>query len=111
MGTYQHPYTTEKARVLLVNYKPLRQQQRHQPIDDGGYAFIQRGQGYSEGRGRDDRGGRSGGTSRSNTTVVSAISEEGSVASSNHNGETHCFHCGEEGQWENLFPLLFEEQQ
>ena len=29
MGTYQYPDTTEKARVLLGNYKPPHQQQRH----------------------------------------------------------------------------------
>ena len=57
MGTYQYPDTTEKARVLLGNYKPPRQQQRHQPRYDGGVAFIQRGRGDSGGRGRDDRGG------------------------------------------------------
>ena len=40
MGANQYPDTTEKARVLLGNYKPPRQQQRHQPRDDGGVAFI-----------------------------------------------------------------------
>ena len=40
MGADQYPDTTEKARVLLGNYKPPRQQQRHQPRDDGGVAFI-----------------------------------------------------------------------
>ena len=39
------------------------------------------------------------------------MSKEGSVARSNLNGETHCFHCGEEGQWVNMCPLLLEEQQ
>ena len=39
----QYPDTTKKSRVLLGNYKPPRQQQRHQPRDDGGVAFIQRG--------------------------------------------------------------------
>ena len=97
MGTDQYPDTTKKARVLLGNYKPPRQQQRHQPRDDGGVAFIQRGRGDSGVHGRDDRVGRSGGTNRSNATVVSAISEEGSVARSNCNGETHCFRCVEEG--------------
>ena len=58
-----------------------------------------------------DRGCCSVGTNRSNATIVSAISEEGSVARSNRNGETHCFHCGEEGHWANVCPLLFEEQQ
>ena len=42
MVTDQYPDTTEKVRVLLGNYKPPRQQQRHQPRDDGGFAFIQR---------------------------------------------------------------------
>ena len=27
------------------------------------------------------------------------------------NGETHCFKCGEEGHWENMCPLLLEDQQ
>ena len=40
MVTDQFPDPTEKARVLLGNYKPPRQQQRHQPRDDGGVAFI-----------------------------------------------------------------------
>ena len=40
MGTDQYPDTTEKARVLLGNYKPPCQQQRHQPRYDGGVAFI-----------------------------------------------------------------------
>ena len=40
MGTDQYPDTTEKARVLLGNYKPPRQQQRHQPRDDGGVSLI-----------------------------------------------------------------------
>ena len=111
MGTDHYPDTTEKAIVLLGNYKPPRQQQRHQPRDDGGVAFIQRGRGDSGGRGHDNRGGRSGGTDRSNATVVSSISEEGSVARSNRNGETHCFHCGEEGHWTNVCPLLLEEKQ
>ena len=110
MGTDQYPDTTEKARVLLVNYKPPHQQQRHQPRDDGGVAFIQRGRGDSGGRRRDDRGGRNGGTNRSNATVVSAIREEGIVTRSNRNGENHCFHCGEESHWANLCPLPLEEQ-
>ena len=108
MGTDHYPDTTEKAIVLLGNYKPPRQQQRHQPRDYGGVALIQRGRGDSGGRGHDDRGGCSGGTNRSNATVVSAISEEGSVARYNRNGETHCFHCGEEGHWANMCPLLLE---
>ena len=95
----------------MGNYKPPRQQQLHQYRDDGVVAFIQRGRGDSGGRGRDDRVGRSGDTNRSNTTVVSAISEEGIVARSNCNVETHCFHCGEEGHWSNVCPLLLEEQQ
>ena len=111
MGTDQYPGTTEKAIVLLGNYKPPCQQQHHQPRDDGGVAFIKRGRGNSGGRGRGDRGGRSGGAGRGNPTVVSAISEEGSVARSNCNGETHCFHCGEEGHWENTCPLLLGERQ
>ena len=111
MGTDQYPGTTEKARVLLGNYKPPRQQQRHQPRDDGGVAFIQRGRGDLVGRGRDDIGGRSGGTGRSNATVVSAIRKEGSVARSNRNRETHCFHCGKEGHWVSMCPILLEEQQ
>ena len=111
MGKDQYPDTTEKARVLLGNYKPPSQQQRHQARDDGGVAFIQRGRRNSGGRGRDDRGGHSGGTGRGNETVVSAISKEGSVARYNRNGETHCFHCGEEGHWANVCPLLLEEQQ
>ena len=56
-------------------------------------------------------GGRSGGTGRGNATTVSTISEEGIVARSNRNGETHLFHCGEEGHWANMCPLLLEEQQ
>ena len=111
MGANQYPDTTEKSRVLLGNYKPPRQQQRNQTRDDGGVAFIQRGRGDSGGRGHDNRVGRSGGTKIINATFVSAINEEGSVASSNHNGETHCFHCGEEGHWANICPLLLEEQQ
>ena len=58
MGTYQYPYTTEKSRVILGNYKPPRHQQRHQPRYDGGVAFIQRGRGDFGGRGRDDRESR-----------------------------------------------------
>ena len=50
LGTDQYPDTTEKARVLLGNYKPPRQQQCHPPRDDGGVAFIQRGRGDYEGR-------------------------------------------------------------
>ena len=100
--TDHYPDTTEKARVLLGNYKPPRQQQRHQPSDDGEFDFIQRGQGYSGGHRRDDRGGRSGVTGRGNTTTVSTISEEGSVICPNCNGETHCFHCGEKGHWANM---------
>ena len=94
IGKDKYPDTTDKSRVLLGNYKPPLQQQRHQPRDDGGVAFIQRGRENSGGRGRDDRGGRSGSTGRSNTNVVSDISKEGSVARSNRNGENHCFHCG-----------------
>ena len=33
--TDQYPDTTDKARVLLGDYKPPRQQQRHQPRYDG----------------------------------------------------------------------------
>ena len=43
LGTDQYPYTTEKAIVLMGNYKPPRQQQLHQPRYDGGVAFIHRG--------------------------------------------------------------------
>ena len=111
MGADQYPDTTEKARVLLGNYKLPCQQQRHQPRYYGGVAFIQRGRGDSGGRRRNDRVGRSGGTNRSNATVVSAISEEGSIARSNRNGETHFFHCGEESHWENVCPFLLEEKQ
>ena len=106
----QYPDTTEKGRVLLGKYKPPRQQQHPRPRDDGGVAFIHRGRGDSRGRGRDNRLGCSEGTNKINATVVSAISEEGSVARSNCNGETHCFHCGEEGHWANVCPLLLEEQ-
>ena len=42
LGTDQYPDTTEKARVILGNYKPPHQQKRHQPRYDGGFAFIQR---------------------------------------------------------------------
>ena len=91
----QYPDTTEKARLLLGDYKPPRRQQRHQSRYDGVVAFIQRGRGDSGERGRNNRGECSGGTNRSNATVVSAIIKEGSVARSNHNVETHCFHCGE----------------
>ena len=70
MGADEYPDTTEKSRVLLGNYKPPHKQQRHQPRDDGGVAFIQRGRENSRGRGRDNRGGRSVGTNRSNATVV-----------------------------------------
>ena len=111
LGTDQYLDTTEKERVLLGNYKTQRQQKRHQPRDDGGVTFIQRGRGDSGGRGSGDRGGRIGGTGRGNTSTVTTISEEGSVARSNLNGETNCFHCGEEGHWENVCPLLLEEQQ
>ena len=111
LGIDQYPNTTEKSRVLLGNYKPARQQKRHQPIEDGGLAFIQKGRGYSGGHGRGDRGGQSGGTGRCNATTVSTISKEGSVARSNQNGQTHCFHCGEEGYRANMCPLLLEEQQ
>ena len=102
MGIYQYPDTTEKARVLLRNYKPPSQQQRHQTRDDTGVAFIKIRRGDSGGRGRDNRGGRSEGTGRGNVTTVSAISKEESVARYNRNGETHCFHCGEEGHWANM---------
>ena len=47
MGTDKYPDTTEKARGLLGNYKHPRLQQFHQPRDDGGVAFIQRGRGDS----------------------------------------------------------------
>lgn len=44
LGTDQYPNTTEKARVLLGNYKVQRQYQaRHNPREDGGVALIQRG--------------------------------------------------------------------
>ena len=56
----------------MGNYKPPRQQQSHQPRDYGVVAFIHRGRGDSGGRGHDNRGGRSGGTDRSNATVVSS---------------------------------------
>ena len=68
-------------------------------------------EGNSGGRRHDNRGARSGGTGRGNATVVSAISKEGSIEHSNRNGETHCFHCGEEGHWKNMRPLILEEQQ
>ena len=89
MGTYQYPDTTEKASALLGNYKPPRHQQRRQPRDDGGVAYVQRGRGGSVGHGRNNIGCRSGGTGRGNATVVSVISEEERVARSNRNGETH----------------------
>ena len=66
MGTYQYLDTTEKARVLMGNYKTPRQLKRHQPRDYGGVVFIQRGQGGSGGRVSDDRGGSSEGTGRGN---------------------------------------------
>ena len=61
LGTDQYPDAIDKARVLLGNYKPPRQQQRHQPRDDEKVAFIQRGQVDSGGCGRGNRGCRSGG--------------------------------------------------
>ena len=45
LGTDQYLDTIDKARVLMGDYKPPRQQQRHQTRDDGGVAFIQRGRG------------------------------------------------------------------
>ena len=95
----------------FVKQPPLDQQQRQQPRDDGGVAFIQRVQGDTGGRGRGKRGVRGGGAGRGNATTVSSISEDGSDARSNRNEETHSFHCGEEGHWVNMFPLLLEEQQ
>ena len=47
MGADQYPDTTEKAIILLGNYKPPLQQQRHEPRDDGGVPFIQRERGDS----------------------------------------------------------------
>ena len=111
LGTYQYPDTTEKERLLLGNYKYPRQQQRQQPRDAGGVAFIQRGRGDTRGLRRGNRGGCVGGAGICNATTVSSISEEGSNASSNRNGDTHCLHCGEEGHWVNMCPLLLEEQQ
>ena len=111
LETDQYPDTTEKSRVIMGNYKPARQQQRHKPRDDGGVALIHRGGGDSGGRGHDARGVRSGGTVRGNATNVSTIREEGSIARSNRNGENHFFHYGEEGHWANKCPLLLEEQQ
>ena len=111
LGTYQYPDTAEKARVLLGKYKPPLQQQRHHPRDDGGFAFIHKGRGYSGGHGRGDRCICSGGTGRDNATTVSTISEVGIGARSNRNGDTCFFHCGEEGHWANMCPLLLEEQQ
>ena len=77
----------------------------------GGGSFIQRGRGDPGGRGRGNRRVRGGGSGRGNATTVSSISEKGGDARSNRNGDTHCFHCGEEGHWANMFPLLLEEQQ
>ena len=37
--------------------------------------------------------------------------KKGAFARSNCNGETHCFHCGEEVHWANVCTLLLEEQQ
>ena len=104
LGTDQYPDTTKKAKVLLGNYKPPRQQQCQHPRYDGGVAFIQRGRGDPGGRGRCDRGGRSGVAGIGNATTVSSIREEGSNARSNRNEDTHCFHCGEEGHWANMCP-------
>ena len=95
----------------MGNYKPPRQQQRKQPIDDGGVAFIERVREGPGGRRRGDIGGHSGGSGIGNATTVSSISEEGSNARSNRNGETYWFHSGKEGYWANMSPLLLEEQQ
>ena len=42
LGTDQHPDTTEKARLLLGNYKPPCQKKRHRTRDDEGVSFIQK---------------------------------------------------------------------
>ena len=110
LGTDKYPDTIKKARVLLGNYKPPRQEQCQQPRDDGGVTFIQRGQEDPGGCGRGDRGGRSGDAGRVNATTVASMSKEESVARCNRNGETHCFHCGEEGPLANISLLLVEEQ-
>ena len=75
LGTDQYQDTTEKVIVLMVSYKPPRQQQRQKPRYDGGVDFIQRGQGDPGGCGRGNRGGRSGGAGRGNATTVSSMSE------------------------------------
>ena len=43
LGIDQYPDTTEKARVLMGNYKPPCQQKRQQHRYDRGVVFIQRG--------------------------------------------------------------------
>ena len=90
MGTDQYPDTTEKAIVLLGNYKPPRQQQRHHPEMMEELPSSREDEGIMEDAdadaGGDARGVRSGGPGRGNATTVSTISEDGSVARSNLNG-------------------------
>ena len=94
MGTNQYPNTSEKARVILGNSKPLCTQHNQPPCNNGGVAFLQQG-----GQGN---GGRSrGGTQDRDRGTASNKQNPGTVsgAQANASGETYCLHCSEEGHW------------
>ena len=84
----------------------------------GGLAFIQRGTRGGRGRGGQGRGspgrGVGGGANAGDAGAggeVTGTPGGGGTPRTNNAGESHCYHCGEEGHWARECPHLTTEQQ
>jgi hypothetical protein len=111
LGTDQYPNTLKKASRILGNYQVAKNPQfRDCRSKVGGLAFIQQGTCGGQGHG----GGGTGNTGRGKAAQGVAAGDAGggggdtgSTASSgvsggartNSAGDSHCYHCGEQGQW------------
>jgi hypothetical protein len=118
LGTDQYPNTLEKATKILGNYQVAKVPHfRDCKREAGGLAFIQKGGRAGQGHGatkpagnaRQGSGGQAVGAG--DAGGGSGESPGAGATKTNSTGESHCYHCGEEGHWPRECSALTAEQQ